>query len=86
MNCCSIVEAPWTVPLCWMSWMNARAMRADVDAAVGSEALVLDRDRRLLDDLGNLRRRDDHPVLLGDDAQWMAEVVEQDRALCVLEL
>src|SRR5665213_769161 len=26
MNCCSIVEAPWMVPLCRMSWVKARAM------------------------------------------------------------
>ena len=26
MNCCSIVEAPWTVPLCSMSSRKARAM------------------------------------------------------------
>ncbi len=30
--------------------------------------------------------RDDHPVLLADDADRVAEVVEQDRALGVLEL
>ena len=59
---------------------------ADVDAALGLEALVLDRDHRLLDDLGDLRGRDDHPVLLAEHADRVAEVVEQFRALLVLEL
>ena len=86
MNCCSIVEAPCTVPLC-ADVLDERARdAADVDAAVGLKALVLDRDHRLLDDRRDLRGRDDHAVLLADDAERVAEVVEQDRALGVLEL
>ena len=59
---------------------------ADVDAAVGPEALVLDRDHRVLDDRWDLRGRDDYTVLFAEHADRMAEVVQQHRALCVLEL
>ncbi len=50
---------------------------ADVDAAVGLEALVLDRDHRLLDDPRDLFGGDDHPVLLAEHADRVAEVVVQ---------
>jgi hypothetical protein len=59
---------------------------ADVDAAVGAKALVLDRDHRLLDDLRDLRRRHDHSVLLAEHTDLVAQVVGQDRALRILEL
>ena len=50
MNCCSIVEAPCTAAFV-RDVLDERAQdAADVDAAVGLEALVLDRDHRLLDD------------------------------------
>ena len=45
MNCCVIVEPPWTTFLFWTSAQKARADRAHVDAAVLVEALVLDRRR-----------------------------------------
>ncbi len=57
---------------------------ADVDPAVGLEALVLDRDHRLLDYAGDLFGRDDHPVFLAEHADRMSEVVVQGRALLVL--
>ena len=59
---------------------------ADVDAAVRLKALVLDRDHRLLDDRGDLRGRHDHPVLLADYPDRVAEIVEQHGALGVLQL
>ena len=59
---------------------------ADVDAGVGLKALVLDRDHGLLDDRRDLRRGDDDAVLLADDADGMAQVVEQHGAARVLEL
>ena len=64
--------------------MNARAMPRMSTPLFESEALVLDRDHRLLDDLRDLAGRDDHAVLLAEDAERVAEVVEQDRALRVL--
>ncbi len=86
MNCCSIVEAPWRLPL-WTDVLDERAGdAANVDAAVGLEALVLDRDHRLLDDRRDLRRGHDHPVLLAEHPDRVAEVVEQVGALRVLEL
>ena len=59
---------------------------ADVDAAVRVEALVLDRDHGLLGDAGDLIGGHDHAVLLAEDADRLAEIVEQDRAAGVLEL
>ncbi len=50
---------------------------ADVDPAVGLEALVLDRDHRLLDDLRDLFGRDDHAVLLAEHADGVADVVSR---------
>ena len=59
---------------------------ADVDPAVRLEALVLDRDHRLLDDPRDLFGRHDHPVLLAEHADRVAEVVVQVGALLVLVL
>ena len=56
---------------------------AQVDAAVVVEALVLDRDHRLLDDRGDLGRCEDHAVLLAEDPDGVTEVVVQERALLV---
>ena len=77
MNCCSIVEAPWTAPLCSMSSTNARAMPRMSTPLLVVEALVLDRDHRLLDDLRDLAGGDDHAVLLAEHADRVAEVVVQ---------
>ena len=52
-NCCGIVEAPWTAPPEVTSSNGGAGDAAEVDAAVGVEAAVLDRDDRVLH-----RRRD----------------------------
>jgi hypothetical protein len=58
---------------------------AQVDAAVGVEALVLDRDGGLLDDRRDLPRRHDHAVVLAQDADRVTEVVGQQRLLVAVE-
>ncbi len=60
--------------------------RLQVDPAVGSEALVLDRDDRVLDDHRDLGRFDQELVLLAQDADRVALVVQQERVARVLEL
>ena len=48
-NCCVIVEPPWTRPAVGDVGPERAQDAAEVDAAVLVEALVLDRDDRLLD-------------------------------------
>ena len=59
-NCCVIVEPPSTTCLVRTS-ARPRGDAAEVDAAVLEEALVLDRDDRLLHQRRDLVRVDDHP-------------------------
>ena len=70
--CWVMVEPPWRTPLPGDGSMAARAMPDGVDAAVLEEVPVLGRDHRLAEDVGDLLRGEDHPVLRGEAgrARW----------------
>ncbi len=59
---------------------------ADVDPVVLVEALVLDRDDRVLHVRRDLARRDDDPALVGERREVRAVDVGQQRVLRLLEL
>ena len=66
--------------LCTTSWKKARADAAQVDAVVGVEAAVLDRDDRVLHHRRDLRLSEKDPLLVaGERAELVAVVVEDDR-------
>jgi hypothetical protein len=59
---------------------------AQVDAVVLVEALVLDRDDRVLHRQRDVRRRDDDPALVGERCEVVAADVDEQRVLGALEL
>jgi hypothetical protein len=59
---------------------------AHVDAVVLVEALVLDRDDRVLHRQRDVARRDDDPALVGERREVVAADVDEERVLRALEL
>ena len=86
MNCCSIVEAPWTLPLWRMSWTKARAIPRMSIPLLVSKRLSSIEITASLTIWRDLVGADDHAVLLAEHADRMPQVVEQGRALRVLDL
>ena len=79
-NCCVIVEPPWTAFCGEDVLVEGAADAAQVDAVVGVEAAVLDRDDRVLHDRRDLVSRRKDPLLVaGQDADplpWRSTMTE----------
>ncbi len=87
MSCIVIVLPPWSRGPLWRSRAAAPSEAVVVDAVVAVEALVLDRDGRVLQVLRDAPARDHGAVgLAGDDAEEVLVLVVDARVLAEADL